>query len=127
MTKTWYDYETESGNKLMFPRMHFRNMNNVGALMGFPFKLIPSKMSREQTKHVFIKNKDKLKYVTKNDPSLYQEPYDTYMHKDTEILVIGGDTHCHVGKELGKYKEGIVFFCDETDKEDIIKQIKKVA
>ena len=35
MEYKWYDYETESGNKLMFPRIHFRNMNKVKAIMDF--------------------------------------------------------------------------------------------
>ena len=127
MTKKFYDYETESGNKLMSPRMHFRNMNNLGGLLGFPFKLIPSKMSREQTQHIFIEDEDGLKYATANDPSIYQEPYDAYSYKNNKIFVIGGDAHCHVGEELGKYQEGIIFSCEDADKEEIIKQIKKVV
>ena len=102
MVKKFYDYETESGNKLMFPRMHFRNMNNVKALIEFPFNLtIPR--------------------------GLYTEPYDTYSYKNTDILVIGGDAHCHIKGELGKYKEGIAFYCEDADKKEIIKQIKKVV
>ena len=104
MAKEWYDYETESGNGLIFPRMHFRTMLKVREIIRFPFDL-----------------------TTPGD--LYIEPFDIYTPQDidAEIIVMGSDAHCHVGKELGKFKEAIAFFCDETDKDETIKQISKIA
>jgi len=100
-SKKFYDYETESKDKLTSPRMHFRNMNTVSGVMGFPFRLITY-------------------------GGLYDEPYDVYQYGDSKIFIVGGDAHCHVEGELGKYEEGIVFRCDKKDKEEIIKQIRKV-
>ena len=101
MAKTWYEYETESGNKLMNPRMNFRNMNRTGGI-NFPFNLT-------------------------KPGDLYAEYKDIYSYKDSEIVVVGGDAHCHEGEELGKYQEGIAFFCEETNKEEIIEQIRRVG
>ena len=103
MVKKWYDYETESGDELMLsPRMHFRNMVKVREIMGFPFNLTVS-------------------------GDLYKEPFDVYTFQDDEIIVMGSDAHCHVGNELGKYKEVILFFCDESNRDKLIKQIRKVV
>lgn len=100
--KQFYDYETEGGTGLMFPRNHLRNMFNARAVIGFPFAL-----------------------TERND--LYNHPYDIYTDPETSssIWVIGGDAHSHVGKKLGKYKEGVVLYCKPEHKEDLIRRISK--
>lgn len=100
MVKKFYDYETESRKKLIFPRNHFRNM--CRSEFSFPFET------------ELIQNQ-------------YKKPFDIYKYKDAKILVMGGGAHCHEGGELDKYKEGIVFYCEEKDKDEIIKQIEKIA
>ena len=100
MTKHWYDYEEESGDRLIFPRNHLRNIIKSTELFSFPFELVERNSGK---------------------------PYDVYVFNECELLVVGGGSHCHVGEEFGKYNEGIVFFCDETEKEEVIKQIRKVA
>lgn len=101
MTERWYDFETETGRELVCPRINFRNMRGgIGSLMGFS-----------------------LKPVELND--LYKHPFDIYSFKDAEIIVMGGDAHCHTEEKLAKYKDSIAFFCDEKDKEKVIKEIEK--
>ncbi|MCD4771611.1 hypothetical protein K8R30_04335 [archaeon] len=100
--KQFFDYETEGGTGLMFPRNHLRNMLKAQATIGFPFNL-----------------------VEKN--GLYTHPYDIYSDPKTNsrIWVIGGDAHCHTKEKLARYKEGIVLYCKPEHKEDLIKRISK--
>jgi len=101
MATKCFDYETESGEKTVFPRVTFRNMHQVRAAINFPFNLV----ERDNNK-----------------------PYDIYKDPESSalILVIGGDKHCHVNGQLGKYKEGIVIECEEKNKDILIKKISSV-
>jgi hypothetical protein len=103
MAMKWYEFESTQWNKITFYRMHFRNLNGIKEKIDFPFEI-----------------------TKKND--LYKEPFDSYTLKNTgaEIIVMVSDAHCHVGTGLGKYQEAIAFFCDEKDREEIVKQIEKI-
>jgi len=102
--KQFYDYEAEGGTGLMSPRNHLRNISKYLGFVTCPFQLTEA-----------------------ND--LYAHPYDIYHEEKTNshIWVIGGDAHCHVGEELGKYEEAIVLYCKPEDKENLIKDISKVV
>lgn len=95
----FFDYETESKQNVVFPRNHFRNMHNLGSLVGFNFEIV------ERGK-----------------------VYDIYSEPKTKALiyVVGGDAHCHKENQLGRYQEGIAVLCEEKDKEELIKEITKV-
>ena len=102
--KTFFDHEIKSKTELMFIRNHFRNMWNVKDSVYFPFIL-----------------------EDKND--LQKHPYDTYTDPETNsrIWVMGNDTHCHVGGEQWRYKEGIFMYCEPKHKKGLIKKISKLA
>ena len=98
--KKLYELANEGGTDPRFPRHSFRNMSNLSEM----FPLIRVDL----------------------DDSM---PYDVYKIKgcDAEIMVVGGDSHCHVGAELGKYKEGIVFLCEESEKQKVITALNKLT
>jgi hypothetical protein len=79
-------------------------MFNARAVIGFPFDL-----------------------AERN--GLYTHPYDIYIDPKTnsEIWVMGGDAHCHTEEELGRYKEGVVLYCEPEHKEDLIGRISKAV
>ena len=100
--KQFYDFETEDGTGLMFPRNHLRNISKMGAILGFPFNLTEAN-------------------------NLYTHPYDIYTDPKTNssIWAIGGDAHCHTKEKLARYKEAIVLYCKPEHKEDLIRRISK--
>ena len=100
MTKKFFDYEIESGQNLVFPKNHFRNLCNLGEIVGFDFEIV----------------------------EFNKLAYDIYSDSKTGALiyVIGGDEHCHTKNKLRRYQEGIAIFCEEKDKEEIIKKITKI-
>ena len=104
--RQFFEYETNGKAGEMFIRNHFRNMFNVKASVKARFSFDLTKAN-----------------------GLHSHPYDIYTDPKTgsEIWVLGNEAHCHVGKELGKYDEGIVLYCKPKDKKGLLKRVSKVG
>jgi hypothetical protein len=114
--KKFYRHETEGKAKWMFLRNHFRNMANAPLDVKFKNKSDPPG-----------KTGFPLLLAEKND--LYNHPYDIYIDPKTnsEIWVIGRHAHCHVGKDLGVYDEGIVLYCEPEHEKDLAGRISRLG
>jgi len=106
MTRKFFDYETESKKRLIFPRIHFRSMSRAEGEIGFEFEMIGPFIHSE----------------------FHSKSYDVYSDSKTNALiyVIGGDAHCHTEERKGRYQEGIAILCEEKDKKRLIRRITKI-
>ncbi len=102
MTERFYDYETESGIKMVDPRITFRNVSPLRS-----FKLVPKKIDNAT-------------------------PWDAYSDRETGALiyVVGRGEHVQVDDRYEltdpfAREGGVAFICEEKDREKLIKKLSK--